>query len=50
MDAKLQRSRSVLDEAYDSLKKSIVDGVYRPGQRLRALRVAQELKIRAAPP
>ena len=45
----MQRSRSVLDEAYDSLKKSIVDGVYRPGQRLRALRVAQELKISRTP-
>jgi len=48
MDAKL-RPRSVLDEAYDSLKKSIVDGVYRPGERLRALRVAQELKISRTP-
>ena len=48
MDAK-RRTRSVLDEAYDSLKKSIVDGVYRPGQRLRALRVAQELKISRTP-
>jgi DNA-binding GntR family transcriptional regulator len=49
MDTKLRRSRSVLDEAYDSLKKSIVDGIYRPGQRLRALRVAQELKVSRTP-
>ena len=49
MHAKLQRSRSVLDEAYDSLKKSIVDGVYRPGQRLHALRVAQQLNISRTP-
>lgn len=48
MDAKL-RPRSVPDEAYESLKKSIVDGVYRPGQRLRALRLAQELKISRTP-
>jgi DNA-binding GntR family transcriptional regulator len=47
MDAKLQRS--VVDEAYDSLKKSIVDGILQPGQRLRALRVAQELKISRTP-
>jgi GntR family transcriptional regulator, vanillate catabolism transcriptional regulator len=49
MDAKTPRTRSVLDEAYDSLKKSIVDGIYQPGQRLRALRVAQELKISRTP-
>jgi DNA-binding GntR family transcriptional regulator len=49
MHAKLQRLRSVPDEAYDSLKKSIVDGVYRPGQRLRVLRVAQELNISRTP-
>ena len=48
MDAKV-RPRSVVDEAYDSLKKSIVDGIYRPGQRLRALRVAQEFKISRTP-
>jgi DNA-binding GntR family transcriptional regulator len=48
MDAK-PRSRSVPDEVYDSLKKSIVDGLYRPGQRLRALRLAQELKISRTP-
>jgi GntR family transcriptional regulator, vanillate catabolism transcriptional regulator len=48
MDAKL-RPRSVVDEAYESLKKSIVDGIYRPGQRLRALRVAQEFKISRTP-
>jgi DNA-binding GntR family transcriptional regulator len=48
MDAK-PRPRSVPDEVYDSLKKSIVDGVYRPGQRLRALRLAQELKISRTP-
>jgi len=49
MDAKLRRPRSVVDEAYDHLKKSIVDGFYRPGQRLRALRVAQEFKISRTP-
>jgi len=49
MHAKRRRRRSVLDEAYDSLKKSIVDGVYPPGQRLRALRVAQQLKISRTP-
>ena len=49
MHAKSRRPRSVLDEAYDSLKKSIVDGVYQPGQRLRALRVAQGLKISRTP-
>jgi len=49
MHAKRRRRRSVLDEAYDSLKKSIVDGIYRPGQRLRALRVAQQLKISRTP-
>jgi DNA-binding GntR family transcriptional regulator len=48
MDAKV-RPRSVVDEAYDSLKKSIVDGIYRPGQRLRALRVAQQFKISRTP-
>jgi DNA-binding GntR family transcriptional regulator len=48
MDAQL-RPRSVVDEAYTSLKKSIVDGVYQPGQRLRALRVAHELKVSRTP-
>jgi len=48
MDAKVL-PRSVVDEAYTSLKKSIVEGVYQPGQRLRALRVAQELKISRTP-
>jgi DNA-binding GntR family transcriptional regulator len=38
-----------LDEAYDSLKRSIVGGAYRPGQRLRALRIAQKLKISRTP-
>ncbi|HTZ00830.1 MAG TPA: GntR family transcriptional regulator [Xanthobacteraceae bacterium] len=41
--------RSVVEEAYNSLKKSLVEGVYRPGQRLRALRVANELKISRTP-
>lgn len=48
MDAQVP-PRSVVDEAYNSLKKSIVEGVYRPGQRLRALRVANELKISRTP-
>jgi len=39
----------MLDEAYDSLKKSIVDGIFNPGQRLRALRLAQQLKISRTP-
>jgi DNA-binding GntR family transcriptional regulator len=37
------------DEAYDSLKKSIVDGIFRPGERLRALRLANDLKISRTP-
>ena len=41
--------RSVVDDVYDSLKKSIVEGAYAPGQRLRALRVAQELKVSRTP-
>ena len=41
--------RSVVDEAYNSLKNSIVEGAYRPGQRLRALRVAHELKVSRTP-
>jgi DNA-binding GntR family transcriptional regulator len=46
---KKRATRSLLDETYDSLKKSIVDGAYRPGQRLRALRLAQDLKISRTP-
>jgi DNA-binding GntR family transcriptional regulator len=49
MHAKHRPLRSIRDEAYDSLKKSIVDGVYRPGQRLRALRVAQQLGMSRTP-
>jgi DNA-binding GntR family transcriptional regulator len=49
MHAKRHHRRSVLDEAYDSLKRSIVEGAYRPGQRLRALRVAKELKVSRTP-
>lgn len=49
MHAKSRAPRSVLDEAYDSLKKSIVDGAYQPGARLRALRLAHELKISRTP-
>jgi DNA-binding GntR family transcriptional regulator len=48
MDAKLL-PRSVVDEVYDSLKKSVVEGVYQPGQRLRALRLAHELKVSRTP-
>jgi len=40
---------SILDKAYDRLKRSIVDGHYRPGQRLRALQLARELKMSRTP-
>lgn len=40
---------NVLDKAYDQLKRSIVDGAYRPGERLKALRVAQELGMSRTP-
>ncbi len=49
MHAKSRGRRNVLDASYDSLKKSIVDGVYQPGQRLRALRLAHQLKISRTP-
>jgi len=42
-------SLSALDKAYDQIKRSIVEGAYKPGQRLKALRVAQELKISRTP-
>lgn len=40
---------SALDKAYERLKRSIVDGDYKPGQRLRALRLARELKMSRTP-
>jgi DNA-binding GntR family transcriptional regulator len=43
------RARSTLDRAYDEIKRSIVEGAYKPGQRLKALRVAGELKISRTP-
>ncbi len=49
MHAKSRRPRSVADEAYDSLKRSIVESVYSPGQRLRALRLARDLKVSRTP-
>lgn len=49
MHSNSSRTRSILDEAYNSLKRSIVGGAFRPGQRLRALRIAQELKISRTP-
>jgi len=48
MDAKAP-PKSVVDEVYKSLKRSIVENLYQPGQRLRALRVAQELKVSRTP-
>jgi DNA-binding GntR family transcriptional regulator len=38
-----------VDKAYDEIKRSIVEGAYKPGQRLKALRVASELKISRTP-
>jgi DNA-binding GntR family transcriptional regulator len=40
---------SILDKTYSHIRKSIVDGAYKPGQRLRALRLAKELKISRTP-
>lgn len=42
-------SRTTLDRAYEEIKRSIVEGAYKPGQRLKALRVAGELKMSRTP-
>ena len=42
-------SRTTLDRAYEEIKRSIVEGGYKPGQRLKALRVAGELKMSRTP-
>ncbi len=39
----------MVDRAYDSLRAAVLDGSFRPGQRLRALRIARELKISRTP-
>jgi DNA-binding GntR family transcriptional regulator len=43
------RPLGTLDRAYEEIKRSIVEGAYKPGQRLKALRVAGELKISRTP-
>lgn len=45
----MHAKKGVLDRAYDRLKRSIIDGAYRPGQQLKVLRVARELGISRTP-
>jgi DNA-binding GntR family transcriptional regulator len=44
-----RKAGSVLDGAYDRVKKLIVDGAFKPGERVRALRLAKELGISRTP-
>lgn len=42
-------SLSAVNAAYERLRKSLIDGAYRPGQRLKALRIASEFGISRTP-
>ena len=45
----MEKIRTIKEQVYEILKKNILDGIYKPGERIQELKVAKKLNVSRSP-